>query len=343
MPRPLPADYVKDDEHVILEERRQPRSIVDNLIGILITWILVMVGFGFLVRLITVEQYWTFVWIPWTIATLLAVWSALLVYWRMATSLYVITDDRVYKAFGRFRFNLALTTYDKVTDMQVHQSLFGRIWDFGTVTVETAGSGVAMEGVRSPFRFKHEVEQARDAMIRRLMEEFAPRLAAREAEQTEAASEGEVAGEPIWTGKPSPASFGASLVGVVVPFAFLVVFGLGMAFVDAWLSLAVVGGSLLFLALIVWALYIQYRYTRYELHADGVVVTRGWLSRHRVETTFDKVTDVTTHQDILGRVFDYGRITVNTAGSNQAPVNFQGMRDPDGVKRLIDEARRKRR
>jgi uncharacterized membrane protein YdbT with pleckstrin-like domain len=73
------------------------------------------------------------------------------------------------------------------------------------------------------------------------------------------------------------------------------------------------------------------------------VVTTGWLSRRRVETTFEKVTDVTTYQGLVARLLDYGNITINTAGSNVAPVVFLGVGDPDGVKATIDEARARRR
>jgi hypothetical protein len=36
----------------------------------------------------------------------------------------------------------------------------------------------------------------------------------------------------------------------------------------------------------------------------------------------------------------YGNITINTAGSNQAPVVFHGLGDPERIKEIIDEARR---
>lgn len=340
MPRPLPADYVQEDEEILAEERRHGLSIMDGVVGILILWAVALAGSGFLVWILLGERFWDWVWLPWGTFTVLALWSVVLLYWRMATSRYVITEDRVYKAYGRLRFDLSLTTYDKVTDMHVHQSFFGRIWDFGTVMVETAGSGVSMEGVRSPFSWKHRIERARDAFIRSLVEKEPRRTEALREEVSEADLAEE---EPIWTGGPCLASFMAGVAGLGVFVLVMLALGIGSMFIDPLIGALVMGGMVLVIVLSFLGMWIQYRYTRYAVYPDGVVVTRGWLSRHRVETTYEKVTDVATHQDILGRIFNYGRITINTAGSNVAPVVFQGMTDPEKVKGMIDTARRKRR
>jgi membrane protein YdbS with pleckstrin-like domain len=88
------------------------------------------------------------------------------------------------------------------------------------------------------------------------------------------------------------------------------------------------------------SIVVRYRFTHYHIASQGVVVTAGWLTRRRVETTYEKVTDVTMYQGVLGRIFDFGSITINTAGSNVAPVVFGSVREPEAVKQRIDDARR---
>ncbi len=257
--------------------------------------------------------------------------------WRVQTSRYIITAERTYKSFGRLRFQLLQTTYDKVTDLHVRQSLFGRIWGFGTVRLETAGTGIALEGVRDPLGYKKRVEAARSGFLRTLVAQHVPDTTRRRtsAEVDDASP----ARRALWNGRPSIASFfGNGIQGSL------------LAFVGSWLIvlslfgesvLLVVGGVMLAAGLAtLWGHWVRFRYTKYGVENWGVVVTSGWLARRRVETTYEKVTDVTVYQGILGRMFGFGNITINTAGSNQAPVVFHGLGDPEGVKATIDEARR---
>jgi uncharacterized membrane protein YdbT with pleckstrin-like domain len=120
------------------------------------------------------------------------------------------------------------------------------------------------------------------------------------------------------------------LVGVIL-------LGLAVAGVTAgsWFG----AGLLLFGLVSAASAVIAYKYSRYEVTAIGVVVSVGWLSRRRVETTFGKVTDVTTTQSLLGRLLGYGDIRINTAGSNDVAVAFSGVARPQEIKAVIDRAR----
>lgn len=338
MPRPMPADYLQDDEEVLHQTGRHPLSALD---GILIAT--VAAGLAVAGILVGILGYAPGLWRPLGLPAVIAVAVlygvfCLARYWRVQTSLYTVTSDRTYQAYGRFRFFLGQTTYDKVTDLHVHQSLFGRLFGFGTVRVETAGTGIALDGVHDPFAYKQQIERARTAFLHRLLGER-PAVAPRERDEAESeAADGPA--EPLWTDRPCLPSFIGQAVGtmsMLIPAVFLLV--AGAATEPVMLG---IGGFLLLMAVATGLnAWIRYRRTRYHVEERGVVVTSGWLTRRRVETTFEKVTDVTVYQSLAARIFDYGNITINTAGSNTAPVVFQGLRSPETAKRTIDEARRR--
>ncbi len=333
MVRPAPVDYLQPDETPIIQTGRHGLSVLDEVLAATfaaampITAVLVL-SIGFYPKLfmpvaVPVMSVVAVLYIGFLIARV----------WRVQTSVYVITDERVYKAHGRIRFFGSQTTYDKLTDMHVKQSLFGRIGDFGTVRLETAGTGIQLEGVRDPFGFKQQVEDARASFIRTLVGE--QRKTSR-AQQADAAPT--VAEAKLWDGSIS----GVSLLGSLLSAGFMVLGGL-IAFVAAAAmpQLALVGAMLTgFGLLMAGGILIRYKFTKFHVGSRGVVVTSGWLTRRRVETTYEKVTDVTVYQGLLGRVLDFGSITINTAGSNAAPVVFQGVHGPENVKEIIDAARR---
>lgn len=336
VPRPANVDYLQPDEEVLHQTGRHPLSVVDEIIGA--TVLVALVVTGLLVWTVGFQPRFL---MPVAVPIMAAVGTVYLIflvtrYWRVKTSLYTITSDRTYRAHGRLRFFLAQTTYDKLTDMHVKQSLFGRIWGFGTVRLETAGTGISLDGVRDPFGYKQTIEQARSDFVQQLVGERPPPTTTDGEEEPAIVDEQ----EEVWVDGPTP----ASLVGGIVSVVVLVLFALGGTGValfsrqEAFFLPVLFGVLAAFNALGIW---VRYRFTRYHVGSRGVVVTSGWLTRRRVETTYQKVTDVTVYQGFLGRLFGFGNITINTAGSSSAPVVFAGVRAPDDVKGLIDETRRR--
>ena len=45
-----------------------------------------------------------------------------------------------------------------------------------------------------------------------------------------------------------------------------------------------------------------------------IIYKRGLITRHTAEMNMDKVASVDVKQSILGRIFDYGNVTVQAAG-----------------------------
>lgn len=334
MTRPRDVDYLQPEETAVVSARRHPLSAVDAFLVLGVAWAILSVAAG--------VGLFGFVWLPALASVILAVlalaaiWGAVLIHWRRATSLYTITPERAYKAYGRLRFNLLQTTYDKVTDLHIHQSVFGRIWGYGTVRLQTAGAGLALNGVEDPVGFKKQIERQRRRFLDTLIGE-APR-----ARPSSGAEDLPVEEAVLWAGKPVAASLLGNVVVGAVALMIGVVFIIGASFIDPVAGL--MGAIPLFIG--VTALlsgWVQFRYTAYEVGTSGVVVTRGWLSRRRVEATYAKVTDVSVDQDIFARLFGYGKITINTAGSNEAPVVFAGIARHHEVKAIIDGARRNTR
>ncbi len=352
MPRPLDVDYLQPGEKPILVAGRARLSALDGGLGLTVLLGLYLATWAFARAVLPAAAG------PLLVGLLvLGIGGYLLLlvttWWRVVTSRYVITPERAYSSHGRWRFRLLQTTYDKVTDLHVRQSLFGRRLGFGDVTVQTAGTGLHMEGVRDPFGVKRRIEEARSAFIAGLVGEHRAVSAETAAATQGPAALGTTPGwapaptstlgrrdtPPLWRGGPTFASVvGGIIPGVVFALFALVAFGAGAALGEP-MMLAFGGFMILMGSLTAAGAVIQYRHTRYEVADWGVVVTSGWLSRKRVETTYSKVTDITTQQGILGRIFDFGSITINTAGSNEAPVVFTGLAKPEDVKQIIDAAR----
>lgn len=72
-------------------------------------------------------------------------------------SVYAVTDKRVILKTGiisRKSLDLVLTKYE---GLQIKQSVWGRIFGFGTITVTTGGAANSYSFVADPMRFKKEI------------------------------------------------------------------------------------------------------------------------------------------------------------------------------------------
>lgn len=342
--QPARPAFLQEGETPLRLEGRHPLSALDAWIGIAVLLLLVCGG-AFVVAAFVDAAFVPYALAISAVATVLAVAWALAVWLRVRTSLNVVTPERVYHAHGMLRFFLSQTTYDRVTDLHVHQSFFGRRFGFGTVLVQTAGQGVHLIGVRDPLGAKRAIEEAREAMVRRLVAAHRGKKAAVAGPTGTAKSAAKALAPrrldapPVWTGAPTLASMLTQVVPTAlffVPFAIISLAGAPLAGGFALIMPALL---LLVLGIMVVNMVIRLRTTHYEVHGWGVAVASGWLGRSRVECRYEKVTDVAVTQGVWGRVFGFGTIRINTAGGVEAPVNFVGVRAPDEVKAIVDRAR----
>jgi len=115
---------------------------------------------------------------------------------------------------------------------------------------------------------------------------------------------------------------------VYVPAAFLLLLALAaLTRVDnstgwLWLSiaalLAAAGGIMLFKA------WLHRGTTEIDVTDRRVVYKHGFINRHTVEMNMDKVESVDVDQSILGRLLDYGDITIRGTGETWETLKMIG-------------------
>jgi uncharacterized membrane protein YdbT with pleckstrin-like domain len=72
--------------------------------------------------------------------------------------------------------------------------------------------------------------------------------------------------------------------------------------------------------------HLQIKANEYALTDRRVVVKRGLLVRSSVEILLSKVEGLTVDQNIRGRIFGFGSVTVNGTGGGRDP--FKGVAEP---------------
>lgn len=324
-------------------------SILDELLALLIGLAFVA-GCFFAVSYFDVPaRFRPLAYLVLSLAAALQVVGVFVSWWRVVTSEYVLTNERAYASYGLVRYFLAQTTFDKVTDVHVKQSLFGRWGGFGTVEAKTAGSGLEFVGVRDPFGVAKDLETSRVGFIRALVERHAathPRSKAWASVSAPGAHHGaapKATAPPLWTGQTAWPAFWVESLPLLFFAGFLGLMGAAFLIADPFFGLLMMLADVAFFGLILAGMIIKQRTTRFEVHTWGVVVRSGWIGRRRVETLFEKITDVTTTQGVFGRLLHYGSLAINTAGAGGAPIVFASVPRPDEVKALIDGARARRR
>jgi hypothetical protein len=88
-----------------------------------------------------------------------AIWTAL----RYVNQEYVLTNRRVIQVEGVLNRNATDSSLEKINDAVLSQSVFGRMFDFGDLTVLTASeSGIEkMKMIRSPIVYKKKMLDAK--------------------------------------------------------------------------------------------------------------------------------------------------------------------------------------
>jgi len=128
-------------ERVLWYGRRSFKSLIGWIIlGILTIWIF---GLGILFFIVAILKWWQ--------------------------TEYAITNKRVYSKTGIISRTVHDAPLEKVTDATFHQSFLGRLLNFGTVGINTAGMGgyeVRFTGVSDPVKARAKVQTATDEFKR---------------------------------------------------------------------------------------------------------------------------------------------------------------------------------
>ncbi|MBO3809754.1 MAG: PH domain-containing protein [Candidatus Brockarchaeota archaeon] len=146
-------------------------------------------------------------------------------------------------------------------------------------------------------------------------------------------AEGSVSPERVlWSGKPTVLAFYDVLVGGALLIVVSALVFTSLPFTGLLSAIGVVCGFLLI------ALAFVNAWANTYIVADRCVRRRYSFVAVRVEeAVFDKITNTVSEQGVVGRIFGFGDIRFDTAGTLFMGVLFKGVRNPAEVKRLVDE------
>ncbi|MFZ6748114.1 PH domain-containing protein [Undibacterium sp. Ren11W] len=82
--------------------------------------------------------------------------------------------------------------------------------------------------------------------------------------------------------------------------------------------------------------YIKYKTTELAFTNKRVVAKFGFISRRTMEINITKVESIQVHQNIMGRIFNYGSLVITGSGESQAPI--VGISNPMEFRRAFMEA-----
>jgi len=351
-----PYFYLREDERALMKLRAAPTYAIVLFVPLLFLTLapLVLALLGRLLFPLAQDVPWAWIYGGWGVLVLLV---ALFAWRRAATTEYALTDQRTYARVGRFVTRLHFTTHDKVTDIRYRQGPLERAFGLASLTFATAGGEVQVAGVREALAVKATAESARDAFVRELLREAAPGALAPDTEDAVGAPTAErpaapppievppwtgprpaylqTGDTPVWFEKPRAISaVGAlrSLAGVVI---LLVIMSRTQTPLRAFAPLIAVA----LVALLVGLRLVQLRRTEYVATDRRVYARAGVVGTTVNQLTYDKITDITYTQDVLGRLLGYGSVVVQTAGSQQAPITMVGLADPLAAKESIERWR----
>jgi uncharacterized membrane protein YdbT with pleckstrin-like domain len=76
------------------------------------------------------------------------------------------------------------------------------------------------------------------------------------------------------------------------------------------------------LGLLIWlAAWLKYRSTELAVTNKRIITKSGLIQRNTTEMFLEKVESIQVDQGILGRIFDFGSITISGTGGDKSPVN----------------------
>ena len=88
-----------------------------------------------------------------------------------------------------------------------------------------------------------------------------------------------------------------------------------------WILLGLLLLAAFGLGLLVWLwAWIIYRTTELAVTNKRIIAKSGLIQRNTVEMFLEKVESIQVGQSILGRIFDFGSITVSGTGGDKSPV-----------------------
>lgn len=89
----------------------------------------------------------------------------LIAYIKYISTELAITDKRVIAKFGFIRRRTVEINIGRIESIQVHQGIFGRIFNYGSLVVSGAGNPQApIPGISFPLQFRNSFVETQDLM-----------------------------------------------------------------------------------------------------------------------------------------------------------------------------------
>ncbi len=154
-----------DNEKILLECRQHWFVFVRNIFveGITIVTIVVLITFILLVLALGS----TYPWVAYGYALVIfPIISLIYDFFQWWNRKYIITGFRVIQISGIINKDVIDSALEKINDVKLTQSFFGRIFNFGTIEILTASEiGInKISTLGSPIRFKTTMINAKEAM-----------------------------------------------------------------------------------------------------------------------------------------------------------------------------------
>lgn len=114
-------------------------------------------------------------------------------------------------------------------------------------------------------------------------------------------------------------------------------FIVGIGFRNLAVGWALTGVSILLALLFAAIHFIYVCTTEIAVTTFRLVFKTGWIARNTQEVSLNKIEEITLHQSILGRIFNFGVLVVR--GTGVGVIDLPNLDDPIGVRKHIENAR----
>lgn len=155
-------NLLADQEQVILKAHRHPMFVTLTMLPLVLLTIALWVAAGFAASRLDGRNE-SIVLIVLLLGSLVPLGSALQKYLRWRREEYVVTNHRIIQVEGIINKHTFDSALDKVNDVQMRQSMFGRMFGYGDLEIIT-GSEIGVNklwGLAKPFEFKRALLEAR--------------------------------------------------------------------------------------------------------------------------------------------------------------------------------------
>ena len=142
----------------------------------------------------------------------------------------------------------------------------------------------------------------------------------------------------IWYGKRCWASLiGKIIMGLIMIIFYLITVAIGGVFAAITAIWLLIIGLVSIIVAVIERIRTEYVFTNHRVYDKY-----GVIGRKVKEAKFSKITDTSFTQGIIGRLLDYGSISINTAGSAGYEITYKGVKNPQMVNNILRDSLKRR-